>query len=151
MTAEVEKPGREVIRQAVAVMLTALLAWVFSRFFMSRFSTPILSSPVPLTLGEALQMGLMVVLAWLIVGMGGPLRELYKTHMERWEAASGVTSNLLKIPALLVLYWAFEGIVVALLSLFIEPGLAQASYELFFLLVGIIIVYSLIKSVIRAL
>jgi len=151
MTAEVEKPGREVVRQAVAVMLTALLTWVFSRFFIHRLSTPILSSPVPLTLGEAVQLGLMVVLAWLIVGMSGPLRELYKTHMEKWEAASSVTSNLLKIPALLVLYWAFEGIVVALLSLFIEPDLAQAFYELFFLLVGIVILYSLIKTVIRAL
>jgi len=103
------------------------------------------------TVSDVIVVLLALIMAGLIKGLGRPLSMIYEESLpEKAELVSDITGHILNLVDLSVLYIYLRNILVRTLGIYIgqtvNPGII---YDVVFLIVGLLVVYGIIKILTR--
>ncbi len=144
----VKEGSKLLVRQISAIVITFILLWVFMKVYViSTIVIPLLG----VTVSDVIVVLLALIMAGLIKGLGRPLSMIYEESIpEKAELVSDITGHILNLVDLSVLYIYLRNILVRALGIYIgqtvNPGII---YDVVFLIVGLLIVYSIIKILTR--
>jgi len=144
----VKEGSKLLVRQISAIVITFILLWVFMKVYViSTILIPLLG----VTVSDVIVVLLAIIMAGLIKGLGRPLSMIYEESIpEKVELVSDITGHILNLVDLSVLYIYLRNILVRALGIYIgqivNPGII---YDVVFLIVGLLIVYSIIKILTR--
>ncbi|RLG39496.1 MAG: hypothetical protein DRO05_08645 [Thermoproteota archaeon] len=136
------------VRQISAIIITFILLWVFMRVYrIDSIVIPLLG----ITVSDVIVVLLALIMAGLIKGLGKPLSMIYEESIpERAYVVSDVTGHMLNLVDLAVLYIYLRGVLLKVLGLYIGKVVnPEIIYDVVFLIVGLLIVYSIIKILTR--
>ncbi|HIE24326.1 MAG TPA: hypothetical protein EYP68_08885 [Candidatus Korarchaeota archaeon] len=144
----VKEGSKLLVRQISAIVITFILLWVFMKVYViSTILIPLLG----VTVSDVIVVLLAIIMAGLIKGLGRPLSMIYEESIpEKVELVSDITGHILNLVDLSVLYIYLRNILVRALGIYIgqivNPGII---YDVVFLIVGLLIIYSIIKILTR--
>ena len=141
----IKKASKLLIRQISAVVITFILLWLFSRVFI--FNIVVLQKPITVTITHLICLALALVISVLVKGINEPLTMIFEeTIKDKARAASGLTNNVLNLIVLAFLYLFLRSFVVAVFQMFIGEHLANITYDAIFIVVGLLILYGIVKQ-----
>ncbi len=144
----VKEGSKLLVRQISAIVITFILLWVFMKVYrIDGIIIPLLG----ITISDVIVVLLALIMAGLIKGLGRPLSMIYEESLpERSEVISDVTGHILNLVNLAVLYIYLRTILVRALGLYIGGVVGpEIIYDVVFLIIGLLIVYSIIKILTR--
>jgi len=132
------------VRQISAIIITFILLWLFMKVYVIK------SIVIPLlgiTVSDVIVVLLALIMAVLVKGLGKPLSMIYEESLpERAEVVSDITDHILNLVDLSVLYIYLKNILVRILGIYIGQTVnPEIIYDVIFLIVGLLMVYSIIK------
>ncbi len=139
--------AKQLVRQISAIVIAFILWWILRVVFYDQLSGIVIVARPHITLPDGLAVLLAIVIAGLVKGLGGPLESIYRESIpSKARTASGVTGSLLDLVALAILYVALRSPVVEIIKLYPQvAGVANVIYDLAFIVVGLLILYGVIK------
>jgi hypothetical protein len=144
----VKEGSKLLVRQISAIVITFILLWVFMKIYrIDSIVIPLLG----ITVSDVVIVILALIMAGLVRGLEKPLSMIYEESIpERAEIVSDVTGHILNLVDLAVLYIYLRSVLVRALGLYIGGVVSpEIIYDVIFLIVGLLIVYGIIKILTR--
>jgi len=144
----VKEGSKLLVRQISAIVITFVLLWLFMRvYIIDSILIPLLG----ITVSDVIVVLLALIMAGLIKGLGRPLSMIYEESLpERAQVVSDITDHILNLVDLSVLYIYLRNMLVRILEIYIgQAANPEIIYDVIFLIVGLLMVYSIIKILTR--
>lgn len=137
------------IRQLSAILLTVVLLWAFSTILVI---DKVLVPYPRITVSDLITLGISLLLAAMLIQLVSPLSVLYSAYFSKHSVIiAAITQKLLYLAALAVVYLGAKALLLRILKLSLDPRTSSIVYDAVFLVIGIFLVYDVIKDVTEAL